>query len=164
MKITEKSKDNVYYRARLIAAERDDRLASRASAAEMIGVSEYTLRDYELGIARAVPVEIVVIMSELYNAPELKNGYCKYECPIGKQMALATEVRSLEGITLRLLKEFDPDKIRALQHKLIDITEDGKVSVDEVPEMERILDTLDDLAEVISEMKLAGEKVMGESK
>ena len=48
-------------------------------------------------------------MADLYNCPELKNGYCKSECPIGKAMPLATEIKGIEGIALRLIRELIPE-------------------------------------------------------
>ena len=60
----------------------NERLYSREGAAELLGISVSTLADYELGNTKVVPVDKVVLMADLYNAPELKTGYCKYECPI----------------------------------------------------------------------------------
>ena len=83
---------NVYFQARKKAAMSNDRLASREGAAEMLGLSPYTLADYELGNTKVVPVDKVVLMADLYNAPELITGYCRYECPIHGYLPLATEI------------------------------------------------------------------------
>ena len=155
-----KENTNVYFRARKEAAIYNERLYSREGAAEMLGVSVSTLADYELGNTKVVPVDKVVLMADLYNCPEMKTGYCKYECPIGMQMPLATKMASLEGIALRLVKEFDSEKIRAIQRSFIDIAEDGIISEDEKPELEAIMKKLDEMAVVISQMKLAGEKAL----
>ena len=63
----------------------NERLYSREGAAELLGISVSTLADYELGNTKVVPVDKVVLMADLYNAPELKTGYCKHECPICSQ-------------------------------------------------------------------------------
>ncbi len=47
-----------------------------------------------------------------------------------------------------------------MEKSLIDIAADGVISDDERPELERILKRLDELAIVISEMKLVGEKAL----
>ena len=99
-----KENTNVYFQARKKAAMSNDRLYSRENAAELIGISPYTLADYELGNTKVVPVDKVMIMADLYNCPELRTGYCKYECPIGKHIPLATTVSGIEGIALRLIK------------------------------------------------------------
>ena len=99
-------------------------------------------------------------MADLYNCPELRTGYCKYECPIGKHIPLATSVRGIEGIALRLIREFDSDKIKDMQKKLVDIAADGVISDSEKPTLEEIISRLDELTIAISELKLAGEKAL----
>lgn len=157
-----KNNQNVYFQARKEASEYNDKLSSREGAAEMIGVSPSTLADYELGNTKFVPVDKVVLMADLYNKPELKNGYCKKECPIGKEMPIATNVSCLERIALKILDELDSDSTETIKKKLIRITEDGRVTADEVPEMKRILEQLDELAVVISELRMAGQKALKE--
>lgn len=155
-----KENTNVYFRARKEAATYNERLFSREGAAELLGISVSTLADYELGNTKVVPVDKVVLMADLYNCPELKTGYCKYECPIGKTMPLATQVTGIEGIALRLIREFDTEKVKQMEKSLIDIAADGVISEDEKPKLEAILKRLDELAVVISEMKLIGEKAL----
>ena len=152
--------ENVYFAARKTAAMYNDKLSSREGASELLGLSPSTLADYELGNTKVVPVDKVVLMADLYNAPELKTGYCKHECPIGREMSLATKQKGLEGITLRILREFDSVNMETIKKELIDITEDGIISEDEKPRMHAVLKSLDRISEVISELKLVGEKAM----
>lgn len=155
-----KENSNVYFRARKDAAIYNEKLFSRESASELLGVSVSTLADYELGNTKVVPVDKVMLMADLYNAPELKYGYCKHECPIGKHMPLATQVKGIEGIALRMIREFDSDSLKEMKNRLISIAADGIISDNEKPDLEKILQKLDDMAAVISEMKLAGEKAL----
>ncbi len=155
-----KSNDNVYFRARKEAAIHNERLFSREGAAELLGISVSTLADYELGNTKVIPVDKVVLMADLYNCPELKYMYCKCECPIGKQMPLATEAKGIEGIALRLIQKFDPEELKEMKNSLVEIAADGIISDDEKPRMEAILRKLDDMAVVINEMKLVGEKAL----
>lgn len=74
----------------------NERLYSREGAAELLGISVSTLADYELGNTKVVPVDKVVLMADLYNAPELKTGYCKHECPICSYLPVTTEAKGLE--------------------------------------------------------------------
>ena len=67
----------------------------------MLGISVSTLADYELGNTKVVPVDKVVLMADLYNAPELKTGYCKHECPICSYLPVATEAKGLEDVYKR---------------------------------------------------------------
>lgn len=73
---------NMYFQARKKAATYNERLWSREGAAELLGISVSTLADYELGNTKVVPVDKVVLMADLYNAPELITGYCMRECPV----------------------------------------------------------------------------------
>ena len=77
-----KAAGNIWYDARLKAAEHDDRLYSREGAAERLGMSPSAVADAELGLTKCMPVDKAVLMADLYNAPELLNYYCKNECPI----------------------------------------------------------------------------------
>lgn len=52
-----KQNDNIYFRCRKEAALWDERLCSRESAADLLGVSVSSLADYELGITKVVPVD-----------------------------------------------------------------------------------------------------------
>lgn len=70
-----KAGENPCFRCRKEAAKYNDKLSSREGAAEMLGVSVSSLADYELGITKVIPVDKIVLMAELYNAPELKAWY-----------------------------------------------------------------------------------------
>lgn len=155
-----KGNENVYFVARKRAAMYNERLYSREGAAELLGISVSTLADYELGNTKVVPVDKVVLMADLYNAPELKTGYCKHECPICSYLPVATEVKGLEGITLRLMKGLDCDELNRIKKELVDITEDGIIDETEKPELKKILAFLDEVAESISELKIVGEKYL----
>nr|DAX19845.1 MAG TPA: regulatory protein [Caudoviricetes sp.] len=153
---------NVYFRARKNAALYNEKLFSREGAAELLGISTSTLADYELGITKFVPVDKVVLMADLYNCPELKTGYCKNECPIGKHIPLATSVSGIEGIALRILKGMDSDEVKNIQKSLIDIASDGVITEEEKPVLKEIIQKLEEMALAISELKLVGEKVLKE--
>ena len=103
--------NNVYFKARKKAAAYNEKLYSREGASELLGISVSTLADYELGNTKVVPVDKVVLMADLYNAPELVAGYCKKECPVHGFLPLATEEKGLQGITLRLLKSFNEESM-----------------------------------------------------
>ncbi len=100
----------------------------------------------------------VRIVADLYNAPELITGYCMRECPVHGFLPLATEEKGVQGITLRLLRRFDEDELKEMKEDLIEITEDGIISSEEFPKLKAILEKLEKIAEIISEMKIIGEK------
>ena len=61
------------------------------------------------------------------------------------------------------MKGFNEDELKAMKVDLIEITEDGIISQEEIPKLKEILNKLDGMAEVISEMKIAGEKYLKNS-
>lgn len=61
---------------------------------------------------------------------------------------------------MRILKGFDETELRNIKRDLIDISEDGTISDDEVPKLKEILESLEKMAETISELKLVGEKYL----
>ncbi len=155
--------NNVYFKARKKAAIYNERLYSREGAAELLGISVSTLADYELGNTKVIPVDKVVLMADLYKAPELITRYCMSECPVHGFLPLATEEKSIQGIALRLLRDFNESKLNIMKEDLIEITEDGIISDDELPKLKNILEKLEKMAETISEMKIIGEKYIKET-
>lgn len=151
--------ENVYKHYRLRAAQYNEALNSREKTAEFLGISPSSLANYELGITKAVPVDMVVMMADLYNAPELRNLYCKHECPIGKFLPMATEVKDLESITVRIMNSLDEDELRGMKKDLLRIAEDGRISEDEQWDFNRILEKLEGIASEISGLKIIAEKL-----
>lgn len=155
-----KENKNVYFQARKKAAEWDERLFSREGAAELLGIASYTLGDYELGNVKRVPPEKVLLMADLYKAPELLTNYCRNECPIQGFMPLATEEKNIQGVALRILKGLRADDLEVMKSQLVDISEDGIISDAEIGILESIMEHLESLAEAISELKIVSEKCL----
>lgn len=153
-----KSEENIYLECRKRAALYNDKLNSREMTAELLGVSVSTLANYELGITKNVPPDSVVMMSDLYRMPELKNHYCKNECPIGKNFPMATEESGLQGITVRILSRLDDEDIRGMKKSLLAIAADGIIAPDEREEFEKIVKSLESLEHAISELRILAEK------
>lgn len=155
-----KAAGNVYYKARIEAAKWNDRLCSREGAAEALGVSVDTVKNIELGLHKCVPVDLVVLMSDLYNAPYLLSLYCKKECPIGCNYPIATAMTPVERTTLKLINLLDPGKLEDVKRELISIAEDGEITEDEIPSLKEILDYADKLILSATELKMLGSQVM----
>lgn len=134
-----KANENIYFRCRKEAAKYNDKLNSRESASELLGVSVSSLADYELGNTKVVPVDKVVLMADLYNAPQLLNGYCARECPIGCRKDIATEIQPIERTTVGLLDLLQNEKISRYMSALTSIAVDGQVSEDEKSKMTEIV-------------------------
>ena len=95
-----KACENQCFRCRKEAAKYNDKLGSREGAAELLGISVSSLADYELGNTKVIPVDKVVLMADIYNAPELMAWYCSSECLIGKSLEMPSpEIASVERST-----------------------------------------------------------------
>lgn len=151
--------ENIYFACRKKAAQYNETLSSREMAAEQLGISTSSLANHELGITKNVPVDTVVMMADLYHAPELRNHYCKCECPIGKMLPMATKVGGLQSITVRLVNSFDDDVVRDMKKGLLRIAEDGSVSDAEKAELNGIVRFMDTIATEISELRMLEEKM-----
>lgn len=150
--------DNIYFRYRKLAAERNDALKSRAGAAELLGVSESSLAHYELGVTKTVPVDVVVMMAELYGAPELKYHYCKAECPIGGDCPWATQDVGIADATIHLLNGITNDALKDAAQKLLRIAADGIVTAEEAEQMRPVQEAYHDIIKAISELDIVLEK------
>lgn len=149
---------NIYFACREKAAKYNDLLNSRERAAELLGISTSTLANHELGVTKNVPPDTVVMMSDLYKTPELRSYYCKHECPIGRNLPLATQVSGLQGITVKILNSLDEDGVRSMKKQLLSIAEDGEITADEQEEFDGIVKKLEILATEISELRMLAEK------
>lgn len=155
-----KAAGNVYYQARIEAAKWNGSLSSREGAAEALGVSVDTVKNIELGLHKCVPVDLVVLMADLYNAPYLLGAYCKNECPIGCNYPIATMMTPVERTTLKLINLLDPGKLEDVKRELISIAEDGEITEDEIPSLQEILEYADKLILAATELKMLGSQVM----
>lgn len=148
-----KAKGNPYYERRLEAAKFNDSLYSREKAAELLGVSASSLAEYETGVTKFVPVDKVVLMADLYNAPDLCNRYCLNDCPIGDGLSISDEVCDINRVTVKLLKNLKVKDLEKLKDKLIEIASDGVISEDEIYDLGEIIEYLDLTSKTISELK-----------
>ncbi len=151
-------KENIYFASRKAAAEYNEALASREKAAELLGFSTATLANYELGVTKNVPPDSVVMMSDLYKSPELRNYYCKNECPIGKCLPMATKESGLQGITVKILNSLDDEEVKRMKKDLLEIAADGEIAEDEQDKFEEIVKGLETLETAISELRILAEK------
>ena len=124
-----KAGGNRYCQARLEAAKCNERFGSRIGAAEELpGVTEDSLKKYELGITRP-PNDVVALMADAYNAPELILWYCANECPLGRNCREVPEMppeRAFIRLTNTLNRLKDTMKeLAAVMDDGIDRPEDG---------------------------------------
>lgn len=152
-----KAADNIYCKCRKEAAKYNDKLNSREGAAELLGLSVSSLSDYELGLTKVVPVDKVLLMADLYNAPELKYFYCSEVCPLGCNNPKVM-LEDLDRVTVKFLNFFRSSKVDGISESLLNIAADGVISENEKPELNKILGVMDDMERTIKEIRLMAAK------
>lgn len=155
-----KAAGNVWYEARISASKYDEKLRSREGAAERLGMSTSAVSDAELGVTKFMPADKAMVMAQCYNAPHLLNFYCLNECPIGNNRPLSDKDLDIDRVTVRLLKSFRTIQQEDIIDQLLDIAEDGVVSEDEMPKLQEIMEHLDELAKVLSEIQTISRRVL----
>lgn len=150
-----KAANNPLCKARLQAAEYNEKFFSKEYAAEQLHISASQLQDYELGITKCIPPDNILRMSDIYNAPELRYLYCREMCPLGYDVPQIV-LNNLDRITLKALSTFR--KIEGATELLLDISEDGKITKDEGPKLKEVLETLDAVVDVAQNLKVWVEK------
>ncbi|MCR5255816.1 MAG: helix-turn-helix transcriptional regulator [Acetatifactor sp.] len=146
-----KAADNMYYLARIEAAENNDEFTSREKAAEIVNIDRTRLARIELDTISPYPEEVKA-MAKAYNTPELCNSYCARECPIGKDSVSEVKIDDFDRLALKVLGSLkDIDILRA---SLIAISEDGVITSDERPIFEGILDSLEKISDNAKALQL----------
>lgn len=156
-----KGRENPYFAARKESAKYRPELNSRAEAAARLGCSESSLSDYELGVTKTMPPDMVVKMADLYNCPKLKTMYCMYSCPIGRDMPLSCEDKTLEQVAVSLACKLNPRTVEGVQETILRICEDGIIDENERGALGDIMETLDSLTKAIGELRTIAEKIEG---
>lgn len=153
---TTKARNNIYTQARERAAKYNDALRSREGAAEALGLSASTLADYELGLTKVIPADKIVLMSDLYSAPDLMYQYCSSECPIGQLTVQEVEVSELDRMTLKVIHALE--EAGSVQDAMLDIAHDGEIDESEEHTLDRIIDQLEHYGQLAKELAVWKER------
>ncbi len=150
-----KATGNIYYIARIQAAEKNGIFTSREKAAVQLGIERSRLARIELDKIEPYAEE-VLIMSKEYNAPYLCEDFCNNICPIGMERILGeakkrVKTDSLERLSLRFLSSVQ--SIDDISRKLVDISKDGQVTEEEYENFHKVLNAMDELSENIKSIK-----------
>lgn len=140
-----KENKNIYFESRDIAG------LTREDAADKIGISTSRLERIEYDQSYPVPEEIVE-MAEHYKNPSLCNYFCSHDCRIGKDNVPEVHTKELSQITLEMLTTMNT--LRKEQDRFMEITVDGEISEDEIPDFLRIQDELKKMSLAIESLKL----------
>ena len=150
-----KATENIYYIARIRAAEKNGTFSSREKAALQLGIERSRLARIELDKIEPYAEE-VLIMSREYNAPYLCEDFCRNVCPIGNERVLgrhrkAVQVDSLERLSLQFLSS--AQSIEDISRILINISKDGKITEEEYESFHNVLRAMDEISDNIRSIK-----------
>ena len=141
-----KENKNIYF------TSRDNLGYSRDVAAEKLQfVSSDRIEKIEN--ERSVPhPEEVLAMADCYKNPSLCNYFCSHECPIGREYVPEVKAKELSQITLEMLATLNT--LTREKDRLIDITVDGEITEDEIPDFIAIQKELDKMSMIIDSLNL----------
>lgn len=104
--------------------------------------------------------EDILAMADCYKNPVLRNYYCSHECPIGQKYVPEVKLKNLSQITLEILASLNA--LEKEKDRLIEITVDGNISLDESEDFESIRSQLSDIAVAVESLRLWLEKAAAE--
>ncbi len=150
-----KTLDNIYYKARMEAAEQKDDFTSREKTSDVLNMDRTRLARIELETITPYPEEVLA-MANHYNCPELLNAFCSRKCPIGKDNINEIIMDDFDRLALKVLGSLkDIDNIRM---ELIAISEDGVIEESEETSFYDIIEALDKIATNASALKIWAQK------
>ena len=125
---------------------------SREAAAEKLGfISSDRIEKIENERSLPHPEEVLA-MAECYKNPSLCNYFCSHECPIGIEHVPEIKKKELSQITLEMLSTIN--KLTKTKERLIEITVDGELTEDEIPDFMQIKEELEKMAMAIDSLNL----------
>lgn len=125
---------------------------SRDIASEKMNyISSDRIEKIENGKSLPHPEEVLA-MADCYKNPSLCNYFCSHECPIGIEYVPEIKAKSLSQITLEMLATLN--KLSKDKERLVEITVDGELTADEIPDFLKIKEELEKMALAIDSLNL----------
>ena len=140
-----KEDKNIYF------LSREEAGMTRAEAAEALYISEDRIERIEYEKSAPHPDEVLA-MADCYKNPALCNYYCSHECPIGQEYVPEIKIKDLSQITLEMLSNLNA--LSKEKDRLVEITVDGNITPDEMPDFKRIQNRLEEMSLVVDALKL----------
>lgn len=155
-KKSKKEDKNIFFEARESAE------LTRAQASEKLDfISESRLEKIETE-KTAIHPEDVVAMADAYKRPDLCNYYCSHLCKIGENSIPKIEPSTLAEIVLGMLSSLN--SLEKQKERLIEITADGVISDDELPDFAQIQVQLEHIEMAVASLKLWVSNTVAEGK
>ncbi len=147
-----KENKNIYQRTR------EELDLTREEAAELL-VTMSPERIEKIENERCLPhPDEVLLMSDGYKSPGLCNYYCANQCPIGAQYVPEVKIKDLSQIVLETLASLNSMQKR--KDRLIEITVDGKITDEELPDFVHIQQELEKISIAVETLQLWCEQML----
>ncbi len=131
---------------------REDRGLTREKASQLMEfVSPERIEKIESEKSAPHPDEVLA-MSKCYKMPTLCNYFCTHECVIGEKYVDEVNFKELSQITLETLASLN--QLDRAKNRFIEITVDGKVTEDEMPDFLKIQEELNRISASFDSLKL----------
>lgn len=130
---------------------REDAGLTREKASECMFMSSDRIEKIESEKSMPHPDEILE-MEKCYKVPTLSNYYCTHECPIGKKYIPEIKSKNLSEITLETLASLNA--LEEARNRFIDITVDGKITDDEMPDFTKIRAEMEKISSAVDSLRL----------
>ncbi len=133
---------------------------TREKASDLMGtLSSDRIEKIENERIDPTPYDILQ-MSKCYKAPNLCNYYCSHQCDIGKKYVPEIEITELPNIIIETIASLN--SITPLTNRLIEISRDGKITDDEIPDFAQIKTCLDQVSQAADALNLWVERTISQ--
>lgn len=130
---------------------------TQEQAAEMLNVSLRVLCRYESGEIQ-VPNDVVAGMVSLYNDNYVAVSHVLNSFPPTVHIIPTPELCDIQTGSMRVFNRVEAFLRKRPDHRLLAIAEDGIIDESEVQDLDDILDDLEALVKVFTELRLAAER------
>lgn len=155
-RISTKENKNIYQ------TTREELILSREAASELMDtISPERLVRIE-GDSFLPHPEEVLEMAKGYKKPMLCNYYCSQQCPIGQQYVPEIKIKDLSQIVLGMLSSLN--SVQRERDCLIDISADGMIDNEELPDFIRIQKELEKISVAVETLQLWAEQMLADGK
>ena len=155
-RISTKENKNIYQ------TTREELILSREAASELMDtISPERLVRIE-GDSFLPHPEEVLEMAKGYKKPMLCSYYCSQQCPIGQQYVPEIKIKDLSQIVLGMLSSLN--SVQRERDCLIDISADGMIDNEELPDFIRIQKELEKISVAVETLQLWAEQMLADGK
>ena len=132
---------------------------TREEASELLEwITKDRIYKFEADASKATPDEVYE-MSQKYKAPDLSNYYCSRVCALGQAYDVPEiKFKDLSRIVIEMLASLNA--MQKKQERLIDISADGKITIDEIEDFVEIRENLKRISLAVDSLELWTERML----